>query len=56
MSEQQPTPIAAEYQRLQHAAAQMLDAADRAARQGDPATEARATQAAGRLLNQAQKL
>lgn len=45
-----------EYQALQNAAHQMLDAADQAARNGDPATEQRAEQAAGRLLDQANRL
>jgi hypothetical protein len=44
---------AAEYQRLQQAANQMLDAADTAARQGDTTTEQRAQEAAGRLLDAA---
>lgn len=47
---------AAEYQRLQAGAHQMLDAADTAARNGDHATEQRAEQAAGRLLDQAAQL
>jgi len=57
MSEQQPTPQppATEYQRLQRAAHQMLDAADTAAHQGDPATEQRAEAAAGHLLDTAQQ-
>jgi hypothetical protein len=48
------TPKADEYQALQNAAHQMLDAADTAARNGDPATEQRAEQAASRLLTAAQ--
>lgn len=49
-------PKADEYRALQAAAHQMLDAADQAARQDDPATEQRAEAAAGRLLNQANRL
>lgn len=56
MSEPQPSPIAVEYGRLQRAAHQMLDAADTAARNGDTTREQRAEQAAGRLLNQANRL
>lgn len=56
MSLRNPHPKADEYQRLQAAAHQMLDAADTAARQGDPATEQRAEAAAGRLLDQAARL
>lgn len=44
-------PTTDEYARLQHAAHQMLDAADQAARNNDPATEQRAEAAAARLLN-----
>lgn len=50
------TPTAAEYRRIQAAATQMLDAADTAARNGDTATEQRADQAAGRLLDQAKQI
>jgi hypothetical protein len=50
------TPKADEYQALQAAAHQMLDAADTAARNGDPATEQRAEQAASRLLTAAQHI
>lgn len=53
---QAPTPKAVEYQALQNAAHQMLDAADQAARNGDPVTEQRAEAAAGRLLDQARRL
>ncbi|MGK9463947.1 hypothetical protein ACSLFT_28535 [Streptomyces sp. G6] len=53
---QQPQQHSTEYARLQRAAHQMLDAADTAARRGDTATEQRAEQAAGRLLDQAQTI
>ena len=52
----QPTPIADEYWRLQRAATQMLDAADRAHAQGDRATDDRCHAAAERLLDQAARL
>jgi hypothetical protein len=45
-----------EYARLQRAATQMLDAADTAARNNDPATEQRAQAAAGRLLDAASEI
>jgi hypothetical protein len=47
---------ATEYARLQAAAHQLLDTADTAARRGDTDTEQRAEQAAGRLLNAANKI
>jgi hypothetical protein len=47
---------AAEHQRLQNAAHQMLDAADTAARNGDTTTEQRAHDAAGRLLDAASQI
>ena len=56
MADQQPTHTALEYQRLQRAAASLLDTADTAAQRGDTATEQRAVQAAGRLLDATQKL
>lgn len=52
----QPSPTALEHERLQRAAYQMLDAADRAHRAGDRATDDRCAAAAGRLLDQASRL
>lgn len=45
-----------EYRRLNNAAQSLLDTADTAARRGDTATEKRATQAAGRLLDTASQI
>lgn len=51
-----PQDTADEYARLQRAAHQMLDTADQAARDNNPQREQRAVQAAGRLLDQANRL
>lgn len=50
------SPPALEYERLQRAAHQMLDAADRAHHAGDRETDDRCQAAAERLLNQAAQL